>query len=250
MSPSVRFVITAILGFTVGALVWVSRSIDAQISAIQALTNSCVKAGVAPSNGGQCALFAGSGTVPPLEPTMTVHVTQEMTPAQARTWLRLKEPIAMPFPDETTLEDMLKYIKAATFKDKQPPIPIYVDPIGLQVAEKTMQSTVSLDLDGISLETSLQLMLKQLGLTYSVNKEGLLVIDSSSCDDTVHEPATLMLDHLVQLRSEVAALRWEVAVMRTGSLPIRSGGTCIMGGMGGGIIASPVSKGFNGSGLK
>ncbi len=47
----------------------------------------------------------------------------------------LDEPIRMPFAAETSLDDVLKYIKQATATDKHPALPIYVDPIGLQEAE-------------------------------------------------------------------------------------------------------------------
>ena len=41
----------------------------------------------------------------------------------------------MSFPNETPLDDVLKYIKQATMTPTYPGIPIYVDPLGLQEAE-------------------------------------------------------------------------------------------------------------------
>ena len=62
-------------------------------------------------------------------------------------------------------------------------IPIYVDPIGLLEADKTMTSTLgNMDVDGVPLRTSLRLCLKQLDLTYSV-KDGLLFITSLESHD-------------------------------------------------------------------
>ena len=91
---------------------------------------------------------------------------------------KLGERVAMAFPNETPLEDILKYIKAATSKDdKDPGIPIYVDPEGLKEAEKTSTSPVVLDLEGVPLKTTLRLALKQLGLAYCV-KDGVLIISS------------------------------------------------------------------------
>ncbi len=52
----------------------------------------------------------------------------------------LDEPINMPFANETPLEDVLKYIKQATTTEQHPGLPIYVDPIGLQEAERSMNS--------------------------------------------------------------------------------------------------------------
>jgi RNA polymerase sigma factor (sigma-70 family) len=96
----------------------------------------------------------------------------------------LKKRVVMSFLSETPLEDVLKYIKSAT-KGRELPegIPIYVDPVGLQEAEKTMSSPVTLDLEGVALRETLRLVLKQLGLLYSV-KDGLLTITSQSSEDT------------------------------------------------------------------
>src|SRR5260370_38072621 len=79
----------------------------------------------------------------------------------------------------TPLEDLLKDIKSATQGPNDSGIPIYVDPVGLQEAEKTMTSPVTLDLEGVPLKATLRLLLKQLGLTYTV-KDGLLTITSES----------------------------------------------------------------------
>ncbi len=95
---------------------------------------------------------------------------------------KLEEPIAMSFPQETPLEDLLKYIKQATTGPTYSGIPIYVDPMGLQEAEKTLTSTIQLDLDGIPLRRSLQLALKQIGLGYFVD-DGILVITSQESGD-------------------------------------------------------------------
>ncbi len=95
---------------------------------------------------------------------------------------KLDDPISMSFGNETPLEDVLKYIKSATTGANDNGIPIYVDPIGLQEAEKTMTSLVTLDLEGVPLKTTLRLMLKQLGLTYTV-KHGLLTITNEDSED-------------------------------------------------------------------
>ena len=67
----------------------------------------------------------------------------------------------MPFANETPLEDVLKYIKTASESPQLPDgIPIYVDPAGLTEAEKTMTSPVTIDLNGVSLKTTLRLILR------------------------------------------------------------------------------------------
>jgi RNA polymerase sigma factor (sigma-70 family) len=94
---------------------------------------------------------------------------------------KLEEPISIPFGDETPLEDVLKYLKQATTTEKFAGIPIYVDPVGLQEADKSMTSTVRIELDGVPLRRTLQLLLKQLGLAYSV-EDGLLFITSEQSE--------------------------------------------------------------------
>ena len=88
----------------------------------------------------------------------------------------------MSFPNETPLEDVLKYIKQATQDADDSGIPIYVDPLGMQEADKTLTSPVSIDLEGVPLKTTLRLLLKQLGLTYTV-KDGFLMITSQESED-------------------------------------------------------------------
>jgi RNA polymerase sigma factor (sigma-70 family) len=92
---------------------------------------------------------------------------------------KLEEPISMSFASETPLDDVLKYIKQATTTPTFSGIPIYVDPVGLQEAERSLNSTVQLDLEGIPLRRTLQLLLTQLGLAYFV-EDGMLVITSES----------------------------------------------------------------------
>ena len=55
---------------------------------------------------------------------------------------KLEEPVVMSFAYETPLEDVLKYIKQATTTATYPGIQIYVDPVALNEAGKTMTSTV------------------------------------------------------------------------------------------------------------
>jgi hypothetical protein len=109
----------------------------------------------------------------------------------------LATPIKMSFVNETPLEDVIKYVKQATTSPKFPAgIPIYVDPVGLQEAEKSMTSTVAIDLQQVPLRASLRLLLKQLGLTYRVT-DGLVKIvsiesesDRESGDDEGRDEAT------------------------------------------------------------
>lgn len=106
----------------------------------------------------------------------------DSSPATKTVLKSLEKPIAMNFANETPLEDVLKYVKSATAVkttggDETPGLQIYVEPRGLYEAETTMNSPVTLDLEGVPLKTTLRLLLKQLGLAYCV-KDGLIIISS------------------------------------------------------------------------
>ncbi len=95
---------------------------------------------------------------------------------------KLEQSVTMSFANETPLDEVLKYVRAMTQGPNDNGIPIYVDPVGLNEAGRTMASPVSLDLEGVPLKTTLRLLLKQLGLTYTV-KSGLLTITAESSDN-------------------------------------------------------------------
>jgi hypothetical protein len=56
---------------------------------------------------------------------------------------------------------------------------MYVDPVALNEAQKTMTSPVTLDVEGVPLKATLRLVLKQIGLDYTV-QDGLLMIGNPS----------------------------------------------------------------------
>ncbi|HEY2155893.1 MAG TPA: RNA polymerase sigma factor [Isosphaeraceae bacterium] len=99
---------------------------------------------------------------------------------------RLEKPVVMSFANETPLEDVLKYIKEATKDEKGKTIPIYINPIGLQNAEKTMTSAVKLDLEDIPLRTTLRLLLEQLDLDYRIRDGMLYISDQNSLQEDDH----------------------------------------------------------------
>jgi hypothetical protein len=110
--------------------------------------------------------------------------------ATARVLKALEQPVPVQFPVETPLDDVLKYIQAATKGPDGVTIPIYVDPVGLQEAEKTIQSTVAINVAGVPLKTPLRLLLAQLGMVYYV-RDGLLIITSGSSE---LESSSLIVD--------------------------------------------------------
>ncbi len=93
----------------------------------------------------------------------------------------LEKPIPMHFPTDTPLSDVITYVRKATEGSGLPKgIIIYVDPIGMQDADKTTADTVTMDLEGLPLKISLRLLLMQLSLRYEVN-DGLLTITTTGC---------------------------------------------------------------------
>ncbi|MGP0065683.1 MAG: hypothetical protein ACLQGP_19025 [Isosphaeraceae bacterium] len=103
----------------------------------------------------------------------------------------LDQPIALSYADGDHLAGVLKEIKKQTTKNPKLPklptgIPIYVDPIGLQEAERSMNSVVERpsSADRLALGEHLKRILEPLGLAYVV-KEGFLMITSK---DSVDEP--------------------------------------------------------------
>jgi hypothetical protein len=115
-------------------------------------------------------------------------------PANARILKMLEQPLPMRFPKETELEDVLKYIKKATAGRDGKGIPIYIELIGLHESEKSLTSTITIDLEGIPLRTTLHLCLKQLGLTYKI-KDGYLLITSEYEISRVSEDPFLIVGH-------------------------------------------------------
>ncbi len=109
----------------------------------------------------------------------TASPASDATPRTKRVLAILEEPISMSFDNQISLEDVLNYIRQATTNSGgEDGIPIFSDPRGLQEAGCTPSSTVSIHLDGVPLRTTLRLMLKQLGLAYTV-RDGRLMISST-----------------------------------------------------------------------
>jgi hypothetical protein len=133
------------------------------------------------------ALDAAPPELLPLK--MNVVEASSFVPSEAndersrRIVAELEKVIDMSFANETPLEDVIKYVRSATSGTTFPVgIPIYIDPVGLQQAEKTPISPVVIQLSQVPLKTTLKLVLEQLGLMYKV-QDGLLKITSMSSED-------------------------------------------------------------------
>jgi hypothetical protein len=96
----------------------------------------------------------------------------------------LDQPMALAYQDGDALSNVLKDIKMQTTKNPKLPkipagIPIYVDPIGLQEAERSMNSPVKRppSADTLTLGEHMRRVLGSVGLDYVV-KDGFLMITS------------------------------------------------------------------------
>lgn len=101
-----------------------------------------------------------------------------LTPRLSATLGALKQAIAMQFPRETPLIEVLRYTKSLS---TVPPelsngIAFYIDPIGLRDAGQNLASTVSIDVEGVPVATVLTMVVRQLGLTAYLQRNGLVII--------------------------------------------------------------------------
>ena len=153
---------------------------------------------------------------------------------------KLNDPISLPFPNETPMEDVLKYITQNTQGPNDNGIQIHVDPIGLEDASATMQSPVTINLEGVPLKRALKIMLDQLDLTYTV-QDGVLFISWKAAED-------LPTDRRVYPVADIALIPMS---LMTGFPPLGGGGIGGMGGGGmggGGMFAVPVAPQVPGQG--
>ncbi len=114
-----------------------------------------------------------------LEKKESLTLAKDASPKTKAVLEKLDWPIQMSFGDETPLDDMLRYIKQATTTPTFDGIPIVVDPLGLKQVDRSLKSSVAIDLEGVPLKTTIRLMLKQLDLAYIV-EDGRLFISSST----------------------------------------------------------------------
>jgi len=115
--------------------------------------------------------------------------------AQSREILaKLEKRVPMPFANETTLDDVLKYIRTSTPGKYQFGIPIYVDPAGLKIAKQSLYSTITLDVENAPLKETLPRVLQQLQLEFVVD-DGVLFISSPELIERERtEPAVVVKD--------------------------------------------------------
>ncbi len=158
--------------------------------------------------------MAGGGADVAAPAPARVYFKAPMTADAARVWIKLGQKVSPPFSQETPLEEFIKFVRTST-SDKEMPngLSIYVDPVGLQEAEKTMNSPITINLDNVKLETALKLALSQLDLTFQVHPDGLIIVTSADRRDSGHEdPNALILDKLDAIQKQVSALQVQLGV--------------------------------------
>ena len=128
-------------------------------------------------------------TVEPAPPAVPKPDKPEKTPKPPLAKLSTQEELVaalemrvpMRFPRGTSLGDLVKHISQATKGPNYAGIPIFVDPLGLREADKSMASVITIDVQGRPLKQTLRLALGELGLDYRTS-EGLLNISSAGGD--------------------------------------------------------------------
>ena len=116
---------------------------------------------------------------PPVEkqPDSPPVEKQPDSPESAAVLKRLERKVAMQFPNRIPLEEVLKYVRAATRGPNDAGIPFAFDDAGMKRAGQSLKSLVSIDVEDEPLKQSLGELLKPLGLWYEVRK-GVLTITS------------------------------------------------------------------------
>jgi type IV secretory pathway VirB2 component (pilin) len=167
-----------------------------------------------------------NGLLRPGGPPIHSHFPDFTSPAAIRVrnqliMRKLDQPIPMHFPKDTPLEEVLKHIRQATADVNFPGIPIYVDPVGLKIAERSMTSTVrNIDWDAIPVRDGLRLCLRQLDLGFSVRQGYVMISDGDSATIPVYEDPVQVVGHslLALIAAGVGASAAGLVSDRTGRL--------------------------------
>ena len=143
------------------------------------------------------------------------------SPETTATLARLDQPVPMVFPNKIPLKEVLKHIKQATKRGPlDPGLAIYVDPIGLQEAECSLNSTVTFNVENTPLRDTLPQVLGQLGLSHFV-KDGVLIISSpGGIDAERKEPLVVAQDDSPRTAAVLDQLAGPIPMSFPGKIPI------------------------------
>src|SRR4029077_15831912 len=86
---------------------------------------------------------------------------------------------------ETPLRDVLAYVSAATRSPGGHEIPIYLDSRSIDEPEKKLVSPVKINLEGVPLRTTLELVLEQSSLVYTVKGGAIVVTEVNDDPDPI-----------------------------------------------------------------
>jgi hypothetical protein len=132
--------------------------------------------------------------------------TTQVSPRTKAILAKLEEAIPMSFANETPLDDVLKYIKAATAGPDGRGIPVYVDPRGLHEARRSMASTITLDVEGSPLKATLPRILAQLDLAHIIKDDVLIISSRNGIDREQKELMVLAMDMSPKTKAVLAKL--------------------------------------------
>jgi len=209
------------------AFLWMRWDVDSRLRTLESRAGATVASPSAPL---QTYTFT---TDPFTDPKVRrVYLKRSLTEKNAGVLAALQKRVAIPFDRVTPLSDFIQHIKTSTVTPERPKgVSIYIDPIGLDEAEKTDTSPIRLGVSDVTLAQALKTALNQIGMIYWVEDDGLVVISAADSQQAEESRSSdLEILELIQhLRDEIAALRLETAAMR-GTLPQRPVG---VGGMAG-----------------
>ncbi len=153
---------------------------------------------------------------------------------------KLEQIVPMKFPQGTPIEEVIQHIKDATKSSDMPSgLPVYIDPIGLSETSKTLESTITIDLEGIPLRRTLQLALAQIDLVYFV-EDGILFITSADSAKIplptaapARTPLTEKIDRAARGELTLAEMKSLIEMIKTQELikEIRDGNATFEGGV-------------------
>lgn len=145
--------------------------------------------------------------------------TTEVTLRTKAILVRLEEPIAMEFPKEVALEDVLDHIKRSARRGPNDPgIPIYIDPPALWRAGRTLSASVSMNEKAIPLKDALTRVLAP--LTYIVKDDVLIISDPWGIERERQEAAVRACDASPASQALMARLEEPVRIPFRNETPL------------------------------
>ncbi len=161
--------------------------------------------GIRPMSLGKLLAYLGdeprSRTPQPGEPTDSAAKPAAPRGSEKNALIRrkLETRIDAQFPKGATLETLLKHIRQVTRDATYPGIPIFVDPVGLTEAGKSMGTEVELDYKQQPIEAVLKYTLRPLGMSYCVRDGFVWVSSRTATLETRVEEIDRKLDVMLEM---------------------------------------------------